>query len=1251
MQLEIEKDDYDNFTDAYLKAKAEAQTRMDEALLRYDYSTSNGIIYTWCFLVARNKWFELFITIIILLNSVALALYEPTLESTEGRNYYINIFEYSFLGVYIIELIIRVIADGLWVPRNYTVPSYLKQSGNVLDCIIVLTGILEIFLHQIVGIGNTGISALRCFRAFRILNAAKRFRSLTLVIETLVASIYPLSGVIGMYFAVLTLFVVFGMQLYSGAMNRACYFDDNLTQVAIRACGNASGTFQCGLGQTCFKLAELPANAQDMRVPFNGTASFDNAGIAYLTVFSVATQEGWTDVMFALNDSMGADGNWAYFYSVIFICGYLLLNMIVGVLAGLYVKILDNSNVADAVKRREKEAALASRLEQRRSSNADNYEHSNWNYCHGLRTVVETKSFEYFILGVILINACFLASDHHPMSDEMTDVLKQANYSFVTIYVIELCAKILGLGFYDFWKVYFNRFDAFITGMSVLELVLLESGVESAEVIGVFRCLRLFRIFRLANAFDEFHNFALGALHTVRGLGGVLACIALFLFVSSLVGMQLFGGQFYSRVNYDSFVGALFTSLQLEIAEGWNEVMQEAITVNGGPNSPGLLVSLFFLANIWIGHIVLIGILLAIAYTNLENILPAAALESLSTYQIKNRTYLTKKDVVDQDNTSLWLFPPDSSFRVLCSDVVRHRFFDPVILVCIIVSSILMSAEDVYDVDNPRNEILHYFDIVFTIIFVIELGLKVVSMGFVLGQDTYLRNSWNVLDFITVTISVIILCLGGNSAIKTVRIVRVLRPLRAVQRFPALQQVIESMLAAMKNIWALGLVVLLFLFCFAVLGVTLFKGRFNFCTDESIRMKADCVGTYTAYGFNNISSIEPREWKLHRLNFDNTGRAAETLFAIITMEEAPTVWQHAFDSTEIDEGPLLNNRREVMIYFVVYLYGMALFFLNIAMAVVVVSFSNHADHRLTQVGLTKTHAECLRYALNVDQPVDRLIAKRHWMSVKIIESPKFDYFMLGLVGVNVIVLLMTFDGQSDEYGAALEVANLVFIGIFTLEACVKIFILNPYHYFRDRWNVFDFAIVTAGIVDIALGDSVSFVFLRMLRAFRLIKVFQTKKIRFLFETFLKAMSTVPFILAIMFLCFYIYAIIGMNLFGQLPIDEDTSIHRYNNFRDFGSSMLVLFRTMTGEAWQDMLADTAVRAGLFCFALGVSVGLEGGGRRRRLDSRLVFFSFYTYFEGALWKLNAALCSLPVFAPSGRQRYVRRQAGIRPMRFGI
>ena len=41
--------------------------------------------------------------------------------------------------------------------------------------------------------------------------------------------------------------------------------------------------------------------------------------------------------------------------------------------------------------------------------------------------------------------------------------------------------------------------------------------------------------------------------------------------------------------------------------------------------------------------------------------------------------------------------------------------------------------------------------IIFTLIFAVELILKVIAMGFVLHKSSYLRDWWNRLDFLIVT--------------------------------------------------------------------------------------------------------------------------------------------------------------------------------------------------------------------------------------------------------------------------------------------------------------------------------------------------------------------------------------------------------------------------------------------------------------------------------------------------------------------
>jgi len=51
----------------------------------------------------------------------------------------------------------------------------------------------------------------------------------------------------------------------------------------------------------------------------------------------------------------------------------------------------------------------------------------------------------------------------------------------------------------------------------------------------------------------------------------------------------------------------------------------------------------------------------------------------------------------------------------------------------------------------------------------------------------------------------------------------------------------------------------------------------------------------------------------------------------------------------------------------------------------------------------------------------------------------------------------------------------------------------------------------------------------------------------------------------------------IQVFGKIALDPETAIHRNNNFQTFPQAILVLFRTATGEAWQEIM--------LACSSLG------------------------------------------------------------------
>jgi hypothetical protein len=107
--------------------------------------------------------------------------------------------------------------------------------------------------------------------------------------------------------------------------------------------------------------------------------------------------------------------------------------------------------------------------------------------------------------------------------------------------------------------------------------------------------------------------------------------------------------------------------------------------------------------------------------------------------------------------TSCLIWDETNWFRKKCRSIVVHKFFDNLILLLITLSTILLTIENPLDDPNgSKIKVLYYIDIVVTILFTLELLIKVVVYGFVVnGKFSYMRNSWNQIDFIIVAMSII----------------------------------------------------------------------------------------------------------------------------------------------------------------------------------------------------------------------------------------------------------------------------------------------------------------------------------------------------------------------------------------------------------------------------------------------------------------------------------------------------------------
>ncbi|KAF6733911.1 Voltage-dependent N-type calcium channel subunit alpha-1B [Oryzias melastigma] len=534
-----------------------------------------------------------------------------------------------------------------------------------------------------------------------------------------------------------------------------------------------------------------------------------------------------------------------------------------------------------------------------------------------------------------------------------------------------------------------------------------------------------------------------------------------------------------------------------------------------------------------------------------------------------------------------------SKVRRLCHYIVTLRYFEMSILVVIAMSSIALAAEDPVWANAPRNNVLKYLDYAFTGVFTFEMVIKMVDLGLLLHPGSYFRDLWNILDFIVVSGALVAFAFSsfmglqqgvtrGNkgkdiSTIKSLRVLRVLRPLKTIKRLPKLKAVFDCVVNSLKNVLNILIVYILFMFIFAVIAVQLFKGKFFYCTDESKGLEKDCKGQFLDYDKDEVAAM-PREWKKYEFHYDNVLWAFLTLFTVSTGEGWPTVLKHSVDATFEDQGPSPGYRIEMSIFYVVYFVVFPFFFVNIFVALIIITFQEQGDKALSECSLEKNERACIDFAINA-KPLTRYMPEnaqsfqyRMW---KFVVSAPFEYSIMIMIALNTVVLMMKFHGAPDFYEVMLKNLNIVFTTLFSLECILKIIAFGPLNYLKDAWNVFDFVTVLGSITDILVTEIndrlLNLSFLRLFRAARLIKLLrQGYTIRILLWTFVQSFKALPYVCLLIAMLFFIYAIIGMQVFGNIDLNEDTAINHHNNFRTFLQALMLLFRSATGEAWHEIM---------------------------------------------------------------------------------
>ncbi|XP_047138400.2 probable voltage-dependent N-type calcium channel subunit alpha-1B isoform X2 [Hydra vulgaris] len=1243
------------------RRRSTVTTRGASVLIENLYPTNHLLILTptnplrrACVAISTSPTFETLIMLAIAVNCVIMALNTP-LPNGDKSNLNIKLykFEIYFLGIFITEACLKIVSQGFILHPH----SYLRIPWNILDFIVIITGILPF-----AGVTGGPTKVIKAAKVLRPLKIVSKFPSLQLVLSAILKSMKSLMEIFFLLGFIIIIYAIVGMSLFQGLFHQTCVHKSNNTVWRAEwLCGtNTSGGRQCPEGTEC---------KQFWSGPNSGITSFDNIFLSCITVFQCITGQGWTDIMYALFKvyEEKAYFAWAYFYSLYIVGTHFMLNLVCAVLTGEFSK--ENRRVknrdefliqraelaAERVAEKyeawveEGEVVVAKELEE----NSKKQEQSNGKpsslivRSNALRANIKAvmlSNFMYWVLIVLVIlNSITGVMQFYQQQQWINDLTNITDNFFLIFFFLETSLKLYALGPSLYFQSKFNIFDFVVVLVSIINWFL-NKFMNINLAVSVLRQLRLMRLIKFTKLWSSLKNLINSILNSMVSIISLVVLLLLFVMIFGLLGIQLFSGLYKTnlRSNFDDFFNAMLSVFQIVTGADWYMLLHEGINAYGGAlNVIGVAVSIYYILILVLGNFVIVNVFLAIAVDNIsltadekkdivqeelnreeklkevhdkfapndKNLTPTngnkenkeeaeetledtennldefASPKNVCTAEVGDEKITSQPQILQQN--TFFIFAPTNPMRKAIHRLISSQMFENAIFALIIISSASLACEDVTDPNAPINIILGYIDYGFTSIFTLEALLKIINFGVILHANAYFRRVWNCVDSFVVVCAITSIVLGMKAnksktiktIIKVLRILRVIRPLKIIGRIPKLQAVFVCLVLSLKNVIMVLIILIQLWLIFSIMGVQLFSGLFWYCTDESKDNEEDCVGSFITFDGNNYNSpIErQRNWLAYTFNFDNTLSAFITLFTASLGSGWYIHMHHGIDSTLQGKSPLKNNKIWASVYFVVYIIVFMLFFINVFVGLIILTFQKLAAAEFG-LELDRNKKNSFIFAMS-SRPMDRYIPKNvnglQYKAWVLIESYPWEMFITFLIILNIISMLIEYNNEPQAFNNIMNVVSFGFTIVFIFEFAVKLFALS-FNLFKVFWNVFDALIVLSGLLDImikALFPNISFdtSIFRLFRALRLIKLLRkVRSLRILLWTFIKSLQALPHVVMLIFLLFFVYAFVGMQIFSQISIEPADNpwgqINENNHFRTYFSSMQVLVRSTSGENW-------------------------------------------------------------------------------------
>ncbi|XP_006879543.1 PREDICTED: sodium channel protein type 7 subunit alpha [Elephantulus edwardii] len=561
---------------------------------------------TWCTLspfsptrrimikVLVHPFFRLLILISVLTDCVFMTM--------TNFAYWRAILEDTLLGIYTMEILVKLIARGIWAGPF----SFVGDPWNGLDFSVTL---FEFVARYSLPGSASILNIVRTLRVLKIIPLNHGMKSLAGILNNCVKK---LTGVIILTLLFLSIFSLTGMGLFMGNLKHKCLWwpqenenetlhnrTENMYNIPevenfyylvgekyALLCGNRTDASQCPEGYLCVKTG---------RNPDFGYTNFDNFGWAFLALFRLMTQDYQEGLYHQI---LYASGKiyMIFFVVVSFWFAFYMASLFLSILAMAYEEE-KQANTERAQKtepkyqqtlqefQEGKEAVETKTIQiemKKRSPTSmttsvdmlddDTLRHNEeakksrkkcplcWYRCAKIFCIwdcspcwLKLKEFAHMILMdpftdlalviCIILNTLLLALEHYPMNEDFDTLLSIGNLVFIGIFTVEMIFKIIAMHPYGYFQMGWNIFDSLIVFLGLTDIFL-----ANVEGLSLLQSLRVLRIFKLGKYWPTFRNLLWTLNKSLVALQNLVLLLFTFIFFSATLGMKIFGASYENCV-------------------------------------------------------------------------------------------------------------------------------------------------------------------------------------------------------------------------------------------------------------------------------------------------------------------------------------------------------------------------------------------------------------------------------------------------------------------------------------------------------------------------------------------------------------------------------------------------------------------------------------------------------------------------------------------------------------------------------